>query len=78
MFSIRCLAQGWIGDVEAHLDGVFQRAGEQEEGGRLLKALLAQQGEGVLQGCLAPAVLAEVVTEELGHLLLVLRPDTQK
>ena len=57
-----------------YLHGVFEGAGQQEEGSRLLKALLAQQGESVLQGSLTPAVLAEVVLEERGHLLVVLGP----
>lgn len=58
--------------VALHLYGIFQGPSEKEKGSRLLKALLSQQGEGIFQSCLSPAVLIEVVLEELSHLLIVL------
>jgi len=50
-----------------YLDGVPQGTSEQEECGGMLKALLAHEHEGVLQGLDAMLVFAEVVLEELRH-----------
>lgn len=44
----------------------------------MFKALLPQQGERIFQSGLSPAVLSEVVFEELSHLLIMLRPERRK
>lgn len=62
----------------SHLYGVFERSSQEEEGSGLFKALLSQQGESIFQSCLPPAVLSEVVLEELSHLLIMLRPERRK
>ena len=53
--------------TDADLHGVPQLVCEEEEGGRVLEALLPEEGEGVLEGGFPPPLPGEVVAEERRH-----------
>ena len=57
-----------------YLNGIFDGATKQKERRCPLKLLFSQQRKCVLESCLAPAILREIVLEKLSHLILVHRP----
>jgi len=58
-------------DELQYLNGIFHGTAKQKECSCSLKLLLSQQRECILQSCLAPTILREVVLEKLSHFLFI-------
>lgn len=56
------------------LNSILKGTCQKEEGCRMLEPLFSQQRKGIFQCSFPPPVLAEVVTEELCHFCILLRP----